>query len=148
MDESKSEYLLILCLSCDNAHGTRKVAPRCPRCGSSLISSHKVLKECNSARELQKLVMLRNMPEGLRDGFNEMLEKKESTQNHKKVDDKKIWPTLARKCVNKKGEIDVQQFTNELIKNNQESNVNLVLEELSYQGFVLKSGPESWMLLE
>ena len=33
------------------------------------------------------------------------------------------------------------------MQNNQESNVNLVLEELSFQGFVLKSGPESWMLL-
>ena len=71
-------------MSCDNAHGARKVAARCPRCGSSLTCSHKILKECNSAKELQKLVMLRNMPEELRDGFHEMLEKKESTQNHKK----------------------------------------------------------------
>jgi predicted RNA-binding Zn-ribbon protein involved in translation (DUF1610 family) len=148
MDGSNNEFLLILCTSCDNAHGARKVAARCPRCGSSLASSHKVLKECDSATELQKLVMLRNMPEELRDGFHEMLEKKESIQNHKKADDKRIWPRLARKCVNKKGEINVQEFKNELLKNNQESNVNLVLEELSFQGFLLKSGPESWMLLE
>ena len=89
MDGSKSEYLLILCTSCDNAHGARKVAARCPRCGSSLTCSHKILKECNSATELQKLVMLRNMPEELRDGFHEMLEMKESAQNHKKIDHKK-----------------------------------------------------------
>ena len=66
MDVPKGEYLLILCKSCDNAHGAKKIAARCPRCGYSLTSSHKVLKECSSATELQKLVMLRNMPEELR----------------------------------------------------------------------------------
>ena len=76
------------------------------------------------------------------------LKRKNLLKITKRIDDKRIWPKLARKCVNKKGEIDVQEFKNVLMKNNQESNVNLVLEELSFQGFVLKSGPESWMLLE
>lgn len=148
MDGQKSEYMLILCTSCDNAHGARKVASKCPRCGSALVSSHRVLKHCSSAKELQKLVMLRNMPEELRDGFQEMLEKKESIHNRKKLDDKRIWPKLAKICTDAKGVINTQDFSNELIKNNQESSVSIVLEELSFQGLVLKSGPESWVLLE
>ena len=88
------------------------------------------------------------MPEELRDGFQEMLEKKESIHNRKKLDDKRIWPKLAKICTDAKGVINTQDFSNELIKNNQESSVSIVLEELSFQGLVLKSGPESWVLLE
>lgn len=148
MDKHGNNFLLISCKSCQKAHGSKKVASKCPRCGNFLSSNHEILASCNNANDLQEMVMIHNMPTELREGFEEMLRKKDSKSKNSKKDDRSIWLGLARESVAPSNEIQVDILSDLLHKNRQLSSVQDVLEQLSIEGFLIRGANNSWMLLE
>lgn len=148
MDKHGNNFLLISCKSCKKAHGSKKVASKCPRCGNFLSSNHEILASCNNANDLQEMVMIHNMPTELREGFEEMLRKKDSKSKNSKKDDRSIWLGLARESVAPSNEIQVDILSDLLHKNRQLSSVQDVLEQLSIEGFLIRGANNSWMLLE
>lgn len=148
MDKHGNNFLLISCKSCQKAHGSKKVASKCPRCGNFLSSNHEILASCNNANDLQEMVMIHNMPTELREGFEEMLRKKDSKSKNSKKDDRSTWLGLARESVAPSNEIQVDILSDLLHKNRQLSSVQDVLEQLSIEGFLIRGANNSWMLLE
>lgn len=148
MGKHENNFLLISCKSCKKAHGSKKVAPKCPRCGNFLSSNHEILSSCNNANDLQEMVMIHNMPKELRGGFEDMLRKKDSKTKKAKKDDRSIWLGLARESVAPDNEIQVDILRDLLQKNEQLSSVQVVLEQLSIEGFLIRGANNSWMLLE
>lgn len=148
MDKHGNNFLLISCKSCKKAHGSKKVASKCPRCGNFLSSNHEILASCNNANDLQEMVMIHNMPTELREGFEEMLRKKDSKSKNSKKDDRSTWLGLARESVTPSNEIQVDILSDLLHKNRQLSSVQDVLEQLSIEGFLIRGANNSWMLLE
>lgn len=148
MNKHGNNFLLISCKSCQKAHGSKKVASKCPRCGNFLSSNHEILASCNNANDLQEMVMIHNMPTELREGFEEMLRKKDSKSKNSKKDDRSIWLGLARESVAPSNEIQVDILSDLLHKNRQLSSVQDVLEQLSIEGFLIRGANNSWMLLE
>lgn len=94
------------------------------------------------------MVMIHNMPTELREGFEEMLRKKDSKSKNSKKDDRSIWLGLARESVAPSNEIQVDILSDLLHKNRQLSSVQDVLEQLSIEGFLIRGANNSWMLLE
>lgn len=148
MNKHGNNFLLISCKSCQKAHGSKKVASKCPRCGNFLSSNHEILASCNNANDLQEMVMIHNMPTELREGFEEMLRKKDSKSKNSKKDDRSTWLGLARESVAPSNEIQVDILSDLLHKNRQLSSVQDVLEQLSIEGFLIRGANNSWMLLE
>lgn len=148
MDKHGNNFLLISCKSCKKAHGSKKVASKCPRCGNFLSSNHEILASCNNANDLQEMVMIHNMPTELREGFEEMLRNKDSKSKNSKKDDRSTWLGLARESVAPSNEIQVDILSDLLHKNRQLSSVQDVLEQLSIEGFLIRGANNSWMLLE
>ena len=148
MSKHGNNFLLISCKSCQKAHGSKKVASKCPRCGNFLSSNHEILASCNDANDLQEMVMIYNMPKELREGFEDMLRKKDSKSMNVKKDDRRIWLGLARNSVAPDNEIQVDILSDLLQKNGQLSSVQVVLEQLSIEGFLIRGSNNSWMLLE
>lgn len=94
------------------------------------------------------MVMIYNMPKELREGFEDMLRKKDSKSMNVKKDDRRIWLGLARNSVAPDNEIQVDILSDLLQKNGQLSSVQVVLEQLSIEGFLIRGANNSWMLLE
>lgn len=92
--------------------------------------------------------MIQNMPKDLRQGFEQMLTEKASKSQKIKKNDKTIWLGLARKSTSADQKIRIDVLRELLKKNEQISPVEVVLEQLSIEGLVIRGANNCWMLLE
>lgn len=92
--------------------------------------------------------MIHNMPKDLRQGFEQMLTEKASKSQKIKKNDKTIWLDLARKSTSADQKIRIDVLRELLKKNEQISPVEVVLEQLSIEGLVIRGANNCWMLLE
>lgn len=142
------KWSVVRCPACRNCHGTRARARQCPHCGQSLSSDTPVVATADSAAQLRIEVALANTPEEIRDELRKKLEAtQEPLVSINSTSPRRLY-ALVVEHVGEDGVLHRSDVENVLAKVDSEMDVDDLLDQLEFNGIIIRRQDGTWQLLE
>jgi len=142
------KWSVVRCPACRNCHGTRARARQCPHCGQSLSSDTPVVATADSAAQLRIEVALANTPEEIRDELRKRLEAtQEPLVSINSTSPRRLY-ALVVEHVGEDGVLHRSDVEDVLAKVDSEMDVDDLLDQLEFNGIIIRRQDGTWQLLE
>ena len=142
------KWSVVRCPACRNCHGTRARARQCPHCGQSLSSDTPVVATADSAAQLRIVVALANTPEEIRDELRKKLEAtQEPLVSINSTSPRRLY-ALEVEHVGEDGVLHRSDVEDVLAKVESEMDVDDLLDQLEFNGIIIRRQDGTWQLLE
>lgn len=142
------KWSVVRCPACRNCHGTRARARQCPHCGQSLSSDTPVVATADSASQLRIEVALANTPEEIRDELRKKLEAtQEPLVSINSTSPRRLY-ALVVEHVGEDGVLHRSDVEDVLAKVESEMDVDDLLDQLEFNGIIIRRQDGTWQLLE